>query len=238
MAHCWRKARARLSIGWPVRSRMFRFRQCDASSLFPHSHRYRRAGSCRACSRSRNSSPTPICGAHLHTTGGLRARGCRYRHPLRQRPLPRPARGAVVPAARYRRVRTIAVEAPQARRDDGSERISRCCTTIHTSRGNAGWQLRASKDVNARRGVICGDRNSMLQAALAGQGVALTSGVFAANDLATGRLVQVFSNEVRSEFAIYAVCLPRRLNDPLISGTMEWLAREATTSPDAHVPAP
>ena len=94
------------------------------------------------------------------------------------------------------------------------------------------------KDVNPRRGVICGDRNSMLQAALEGQGVALTSGVFGANDLAAGRLVQVFSNAVSSRFAIYAVCLPRRLSDPLVSGTLEWLAAEATTSPDAHVPGP
>lgn len=93
------------------------------------------------------------------------------------------------------------------------------------------------KGVNPRRGVICGDRNSMLQAALEGQGVALASGVFAATDLAAGRLVQVFSNELRTEYAIYAVCLPRRLNDPLISGAIDWLAREATTSPDAHVPA-
>jgi len=105
-----------------------------------------------------------------------------------------------------------------------------------------GWErwLAAAgvKNVNARRGVICGDRNSMLQAALEGQGVALTSGVFAANDLTAGRLIQVFSNAIQSEFAIYAVCLPRRLNDPLIAGTMEWLAREAITSPDAHVPGP
>lgn len=95
-----------------------------------------------------------------------------------------------------------------------------------------------AKGVNARRGVICGDRNSMLQAALAGQGVAITSAVFAAGDLESGRLVQVFSNEIRSEFSIYAVCLPRRLNDPLIAGTIEWLVCEATTSPDAHVPGP
>jgi LysR family glycine cleavage system transcriptional activator len=95
-----------------------------------------------------------------------------------------------------------------------------------------------AKEVNARRGVICGDRNSMLQAALAGQGVAITSAVFAAGDLESGRLVQVFSNEIRSEFSIYAVCLPRRLNDPLIASTIDWLVCEATTSPDAHVPAP
>jgi LysR family transcriptional regulator, glycine cleavage system transcriptional activator len=95
-----------------------------------------------------------------------------------------------------------------------------------------------AKGVNARRGIICGDRNSMLQAALAGQGVALASEVFVAGELEAGRLVKVFDVEVAMEFAIYAVCLPRRLNDPLISGTIDWLAREAAASRDAHPPAP
>jgi LysR family transcriptional regulator, glycine cleavage system transcriptional activator len=95
-----------------------------------------------------------------------------------------------------------------------------------------------AKGVNARRGIICGDRNSMLQATLAGQGIGITSEVFAATDLASGRLVKVFDVEVNAPFAIYAVCLPRRLNDPLISGTLDWLVREAQLSPDAHPPAP
>jgi LysR family glycine cleavage system transcriptional activator len=94
------------------------------------------------------------------------------------------------------------------------------------------------KGVDPRHGVICGDRNSMLQAALAGQGVALASAVFAESELAAGRLVKVFADEVTTEFAIYAVCLPRRLDDPLIAGTMDWLSREAAMSTDAHVPAP
>lgn len=105
-----------------------------------------------------------------------------------------------------------------------------------------GWErwLTAAgiKGVNVRRGVICGDRNSMLQAALAGQGIAITSAVFAADELDAGRLVRVFSNEVSSEFAIYAVCLPRRLDDALIAGTIAWLVCEATDSADAHRPAP
>jgi len=95
-----------------------------------------------------------------------------------------------------------------------------------------------AKGVNPRRGVICGDRNSVLQAALAGQGVALASEVFATGDLASGRLVKVFDTEIAAEYAIYAVCLPRRLNDPLITGTLDWLAHEALSSPDAHPPAP
>src|SRR5687767_4584054 len=88
------------------------------------------------------------------------------------------------------------------------------------------------KGVNARRGIICGDRNSMLQAALEGQGVGIASEVFAAGDLATGRLVKVFDTEVTAEFSIYAVCLPRRLNDPVISGILEWLVRETQSSHD------
>lgn len=94
------------------------------------------------------------------------------------------------------------------------------------------------KGVNPHDGILCGDRNSMLQAALAGQGVALTSGLFAEADLAAGRLVKVFTNEVTTEFAIYAVCLPRRLKDPMIAGAIEWLVREAGTSTDGHVPSP
>jgi LysR family glycine cleavage system transcriptional activator len=93
-------------------------------------------------------------------------------------------------------------------------------------------------DIDTRRGVICGDRNAMLQAALEGQGVALASEVFAAQDLKTGRLVKVFDRELGSEFSIYAVCLPRRLSDPIVAGTLEWLAHEAQTSADAYVPAP
>ena len=95
-----------------------------------------------------------------------------------------------------------------------------------------------AKGVNPRRGIICGDRNSMLQAALAGQGLALASEVFAAPDLEAGRLVKVFDVEVASPYAIYAVCLPRRLNDPIISGALDWLQREAAPSHDAHRPAP
>jgi LysR family glycine cleavage system transcriptional activator len=95
-----------------------------------------------------------------------------------------------------------------------------------------------AKDVNPRRGIVCGDRNSMLAAALEGQGVGITSELFAENDLQAGRLVKVFDAEVKATFGIYAVCLPRRLNDPLIAGTMDWLVREAQLSPDASPPAP
>ena len=93
-----------------------------------------------------------------------------------------------------------------------------------------------AKGLNAKRGIICGDRNSMLQAALEGQGVAIASEVFAASELVAGRLVKVFDNEVTSEYAIYAVCLPRRLNDPMVSGVVQWLEKESKGSHDVHPP--
>jgi hypothetical protein len=64
------------------------------------------------------------------------------------------------------------------------------------------------------------------------------AGAHSKTDLSVGRLVKVFDAEVSAAFGIYAVCLPRRLNDPLISGTVDWLAREAQSSPDAYPPAP
>ncbi len=95
-----------------------------------------------------------------------------------------------------------------------------------------------AKGVNPRRGIICGDRNSMLAATIEGQGIGITSEVFAAGDMASGRLVKVFDVEVSANFGIYALCLPRRLTDPLTSGAMDWLVREAQLSPDASPPAP
>jgi LysR family glycine cleavage system transcriptional activator len=94
-----------------------------------------------------------------------------------------------------------------------------------------------AKQVNPRRGILVGDRNSMLQATLEGQGVGLTPEVFVSNDLARGRLVKVFEQSLAAEFSIYAVCLPRRLTDPIIAGAMDWLIHEAATSTDAYVPA-
>lgn len=93
-----------------------------------------------------------------------------------------------------------------------------------------------AKGVNPRRGIICGDRNAMLQAALEGQGIALASQLFVANELAAGRLTKVFDVEVASPFAIYAVCLPQRLDDPMVMGAIDWLVREAQLSGDAYPP--
>ena len=94
------------------------------------------------------------------------------------------------------------------------------------------------KSANPRRGVVCGDRNSMLQAAIDGQGVGIVAEIFAAQELAAGRLVKVFDLEVAAEFSIYAVCLPRRLGDPVVAGALDWLLDAARDSMAGQRPAP
>ena len=66
-----------------------------------------------------------------------------------------------------------------------------------------------AKGVNPRRGIICGDRNSMLQATLEGQGVGITSEVFAASDLKAGRLVQGLRHRGRARSSRSTPCACR-----------------------------
>ena len=84
-----------------------------------------------------------------------------------------------------------------------------------------------ARHVNARSGIVLGERNVVLQAARAGQGIALMSREFVRADLESGQLVQLFGLAIPDEFAVYAVCLPQRLDDPLIAAVLDWLVREA-----------
>ncbi|HSN70270.1 MAG TPA: transcriptional regulator GcvA [Steroidobacteraceae bacterium] len=114
---------------------------------------------------------------------------------------------------------------PLERPDDLASR-----TLLHDD-SHAAWIYWLSRvgaqGVNARSGLVLGERNVVLQAARAGQGVALVSREFVRTDLETGRLVQLFGLSVPDEFAVYAVCLPQRLQDPLIAAVLAWFEREA-----------
>jgi len=92
-----------------------------------------------------------------------------------------------------------------------------------------GWWLErvGAKGVNPRSGIVLGERNVMLQAAREGQGIALASAEFVRTDLDSGRLVHLFDIAIADEFAVYAVCLPRRLEDPVVHGVLEWLQQAA-----------
>ena len=90
------------------------------------------------------------------------------------------------------------------------------------------WLLAAgAPEVDATRGPGYYLSNLVVQAAVAGEGVALGRSVLVADELASGRLVKPFDVSLPVEFAYYVVS-PRATKDrPKIKAFREWLLQEA-----------
>ena len=65
-----------------------------------------------------------------------------------------------------------------------------------------------------------------LSAAETGQGVALSSSLLCATEVAAGRLCVPFDLPVRSSATYHLVCRPERLGDPTIAAFRDWLVAE------------
>ncbi len=90
------------------------------------------------------------------------------------------------------------------------------------------WLLAAGVDrVDPARGPIFTDSSMLIEAAMAGQGVALARGVLAADELAAGRLVRPFTLSLPTEYAYYLVCPRDMAEQPKIAAFREWLLGEA-----------
>ena len=90
------------------------------------------------------------------------------------------------------------------------------------------WLLAAAADgVDPTRGPIFTDSGMLIQAAMAGQGVALARGVLAADELAAGRLVRPFALSLPTAYAYYLVCPQDRAEQPKIAAFRDWLLGEA-----------
>ncbi len=90
------------------------------------------------------------------------------------------------------------------------------------------WLLAAGVDrVDPARGPIFTDSSMLIEAAMAGQGVALARGVLAADELAAGRLVRPFTLSLPTEYAYYLVCPRNTAEQPKIAAFREWLLGEA-----------
>ena len=76
------------------------------------------------------------------------------------------------------------------------------------------------------RGPLLSDTNLALEAAVAGQGVALGDSVLAADDLARGRLVKLFDIETPCEEAYYVVAPPASFDLPVVQAFRDWLVAE------------
>lgn len=90
------------------------------------------------------------------------------------------------------------------------------------------WLLAAEvHNVDPARGTIYHDAGMLLQAAVAGQGVAIARGVLAADYLKEGRLVRPFELSLPLDYAYYFVCPRGSAEDPKVKAFRDWLIAEA-----------
>ena len=96
------------------------------------------------------------------------------------------------------------------------------------------WEmwLRAAgvTDIDTSHGLRFNQVALALDAAIGGRGVTLTRDVFAAEDLAAGRLVRPFGKAMPVGFAIYVVIPPALVAAPKVKAFRDWLFEEAAES--------
>jgi LysR family glycine cleavage system transcriptional activator len=85
------------------------------------------------------------------------------------------------------------------------------------------------RGVDAERGIVFSDSAQIVQAAVAGQGVALARRRLAEADLRARRLLRLFADRARSrtDFAYYVVSLAARADEPAIAAFRRWALAQA-----------
>lgn len=87
--------------------------------------------------------------------------------------------------------------------------------------------------VEVARGLRFNQSSLVLEAAIAGQGVALAKGQLAAEDLRTRRLVRPFNMTQTLDFAYYLVCPRRKTLLAKVAAFQQWLHNQAVDSQHA-----
>jgi LysR family glycine cleavage system transcriptional activator len=82
-------------------------------------------------------------------------------------------------------------------------------------------------DMDCERGLQINDSAAVIQAAIAGNGVALGRTTLVARDLAEGRLVRPFGEGLLYDFAYYIIHKSENGAEPAIVAFREWLLSEA-----------
>ena len=108
-------------------------------------------------------------------------------------------------------------------------------TTYDPSGPDWAMWLRAAGviDIDTNRGLRFNQVALALDAAIAGRGVTLARDVFAADDLAAGRLVRPFGKAMPVSFAIYVVIPPALVAAPKVKAFRDWLFEEAAETAPA-----
>ncbi len=93
------------------------------------------------------------------------------------------------------------------------------------------WLTEAgASGLDARRGPRFTHTYLSLQAAAAGQGVALVTSVLIGDDLATGRLVCPFGPEIAGAYNYHLVCPTEALERPKVDAFRRWIEEEIRSS--------
>jgi LysR family glycine cleavage system transcriptional activator len=98
-------------------------------------------------------------------------------------------------------------------------------------------QAVGAKGIDTSRGPSFSLWELALQAAVAGQGVALGRSALVTQYLASGQLVRPFRISSPAEFGYYFVCRPERVNEPKIASFRSWLFEQAATVSQRNVDA-
>lgn len=80
--------------------------------------------------------------------------------------------------------------------------------------------------VESESGPRFSQQNMAVDAAAAGQGVALANELLVADDLASGRLVRPLAESIPQEFRYFLVCLPESTDTARVRAFSEWVFRE------------
>ncbi|WP_433694638.1 transcriptional regulator GcvA [Paraburkholderia phenoliruptrix] len=77
-----------------------------------------------------------------------------------------------------------------------------------------------------KRGVLYQDSSNLLQAAIDGQGIALTRRSLAMHEIAAGRLVRLFNVDGPSPWQYYFICPPHMLETARVRAFRDWVFAE------------
>ena len=84
--------------------------------------------------------------------------------------------------------------------------------------------------VDVSRGIWFTQMSIALEAAIQGQGVALTTRALSADEIAQGHLVAPFATTIETPFGYYFICRPEALRDAKFVALRQWLIDEAARS--------
>jgi LysR family glycine cleavage system transcriptional activator len=110
--------------------------------------------------------------------------------------------------------------------------MGRCTLLRHPWQPWGPWLQRVALKIDEpSRGPSYSDAGLLLQAAAAGEGIALARGLLATDDLRAGRLVRLFDIDIDDAYAYFAVWKPLlKGRDVGAEAFMRWLAESMTTS--------